>query len=196
MAKKKLSHDQKRKAKLKKRAERSNQQESMAYHGTKYRGPEYVPIIHRTESGILEAYVISGRTMSDADVEKGIGRLIELLRARKLPNLSGASSDEPVALPEESFLVINIVGRWRDFAETNPLPARDDLIGVLRTLLSSLETRRSMAIHPQGYLRFLEEFLGKTGTRVQMLTPEELEELEFIDEDDDYDDDDDDEEDR
>ena len=49
------SHDQKRKAKLKKRAERSRKHESLAYHGNKYKTPEFVPVMYRTEVGHIHA---------------------------------------------------------------------------------------------------------------------------------------------
>jgi hypothetical protein len=162
MAQKKLSHDQKRKIKLKKEAERSRKHESMAYHGKKYQTAEWVPIINRTEIGIYESWVISDYGFDDADVEAAIEQLILELRARALPNPS-----EPSEIPVyDNFLIPNIRRNWQDFAEKASLPAKDDLIGVLRTILSSLETRRSMALHPQGYLRFLDEFMKGIGVNV------------------------------
>ena len=44
-----LSRDQKRRAKLKKRSERSHKHESLAYAGKKYKTDEFVPIFYRTE---------------------------------------------------------------------------------------------------------------------------------------------------
>ncbi|MBV8270565.1 MAG: hypothetical protein JO252_29905 [Planctomycetaceae bacterium] len=46
-----LNRDQKRKAKLKKRAERSRKHESLAYTGKTYKTDEYAPIFYRTEVG-------------------------------------------------------------------------------------------------------------------------------------------------
>jgi hypothetical protein len=178
VGKKKLSHDQKRKLKLKKKAERSNKHESMAYYGHKYKAAEYVPIIHRTEIGIYESYVISDGSLTDDDVESGIEQLIGQIRAATLPRLSehsqAATSDQTEETQEEELLIWNIRRNWQIFAEVNSLPARDDLIGVLRTILSSVETRRSMALHPQGYLRFLEGFMKETGVRVAKVAPDRL----------------------
>jgi hypothetical protein len=168
MAKKKLSHDQKRKLKLKKEAERSRMRESMAYHGTKYHAAQWVSIIHRTEIGIYESWVMSDHEFEDEDVESAIGQLILELRSKALPNPT-LPSEMPVY---ENFLIPNIRRHWEIFAETASLPPKDDLIGVLRTILSSLETRRSMALHPQGYLRFLDELMNQTGVRVTKVLPD------------------------
>ncbi len=178
VSKKKLSHDQKRKAKLKKRAERSKKHESMAYFGQKYKGPEYVSTIHRTEVGIYESYVISGRSMTDADVEDEIEQLIERLRAGTLPSLASGppaiTADPDDGESVETLMHWNIRRNWQILAEREGLPAREDLIGVLRTILSSVETRRSMAMHPQGYLRFIEGFLKELGVNVQRLSPDQI----------------------
>jgi hypothetical protein len=93
-----LSHDQKRKAKLKKRAERSSKHESLAYHGKKYKTPEWVPIIHRTEIGIYESYVMSGRVLTDDDVEASIERLIGELRERPRASIAETDARRPCTL--------------------------------------------------------------------------------------------------
>jgi hypothetical protein len=170
------SRDQKRKAKLKKRAERSHQNESLAYHGNKYKTVEYVRIMLDTETAIYEAFVISGREMTDDEVEAALGRLILGMREgtlRPLPEdgvLSRAEGED------EEFIVANIRRHWRTFAESEPLPRGADLIGVLRTILHSLEIWRSQSMHSQGYLRYLEGFLKKSGVSVRRVT-EDLEPL-------------------
>ena len=60
-----LSRDQKRKAKLKKRLERSRKHESLAYAGGKYKTDENTPIFYRTELGIYESYVMCDRELTD-----------------------------------------------------------------------------------------------------------------------------------
>lgn len=163
------SRDQKRKAKLKKKAGRSRKHESMAYHGTKYRSEEYVGFLHRTEVGIYESYVLTDHTLIDDEVEESLEGLILRLRRGALPPPGKEAG--PTGGDAEDLVVWNIRRNWEDFASKHPLPRRDDVIGVLRTILASLETWRSKNMHPQGYLRFLEGFLKETGVSVVRVRP-------------------------
>src|SRR5271166_2346436 len=107
-----LSRDQKRKAKFKKRAERSRKHESLAYAGGKYKTDEYAPIFFRTEVGIYESYVMCDRELTD-DVTVTEGS-------------------------EEDLIIANIRRNWRILEEKGSLPGRDDLIGILRSILHSI----------------------------------------------------------
>jgi hypothetical protein len=163
-----LSRDQKRKLKLKKRDERSRKPESLAYHGRKYKTPEYVPIIYQTEIGIYECHVIFDRTLTDDEVEAGLVGLIGLLREGADP--AGPPAQELTVTPDDrQVLVIECIRfRWQRLQERGELPGRDELVGILRTILSSLETWRSKNMHAQGYLRFLEGFLKDSGVNVRI----------------------------
>jgi hypothetical protein len=163
------SRDQKRKIKLKKRDERSRKPESLAYHGRKYKTPEYVPIIYQTEIGIYECHVMYERSLTDDEVEAALVRLIGLLR-------EGATATIPpeyeVTLPAENrdeMIIECIRNRWHRLDEKGELPGRDELVGILRTILSSLETWRSHSLHSQSYLRFLEGFMKNTGLSARMV---------------------------
>jgi hypothetical protein len=160
-----LSRDQQRKAKLKKRAARSTRHESLAYRGSKYQTEEYVSVMHRTETGIYESYVVLDRKLTDYTVEAAIESLIVRLRQRQLTPLSELGP-QPGIQDEQDFIAWNIVSNWRILAENQALPGRDDLIGVLRTILSSLETWRSQKMSSKGYLEFLEGFMKETGVSV------------------------------
>ena len=61
--KKRLSHDQKRKAKLAKEARKNPQRSPLAYTGNKYKTDELVPIVYETELAIHEADAITGRRL-------------------------------------------------------------------------------------------------------------------------------------
>jgi hypothetical protein len=114
---------------------------------------------------------MSDRTLTDDEVEAALERLVVQLRQGPLPE---PSDEEP-----EDLIVWNIRRNWRDLEARQDLPGREDLIGVLRTILGSLETWRSQSMHSQGYLRFLEGFLKQTGVSVQKIGPD----FEPIDED-------------
>jgi hypothetical protein len=167
------SRDQKRKAKLKKEAAKSRKHEPLAYHGKKYKTAEYVGIILSTETGIYESYVLSDRKLTDDEVEADLERLILQMRQGPLPPLGASEPDGPAAEGSESLIAWNIRRHWQTLEERQALPKREDMIGVLRTILGSLETWRSKSMHSQGYLRFLEGFMKETGVSVVKVGPED-----------------------
>jgi len=165
---KKLSHDQKRKAKLKKRAERGRRHEVMAYAGAKYQGDEYVPIVFATENGVLESHVLLERSLTDDDVEEAIESLVVQLRGNLAPY---PSKEEAYDLPGEprDLIIANIRRNWLNLLDEDGRgPGRDDLIGVLRTILGSVELRRDPGRESRGYLNYLERFLAKMGVSVRV----------------------------
>ncbi|MEJ7639137.1 MAG: hypothetical protein WKF75_14485, partial [Singulisphaera sp.] len=166
------SRDQRRKAKLKKRAERSRKHESLAYAGGKYKTDEYAPIFYRTEVGIYESYVMCDRELADIEVERAIERLVIRMREGPLPPLSEAGVLRLTEGGEEEFLIANIRRNWRVLEAQGALPGRDDLIGLLRTILHSIEVWRSQSLHSQGYLRYIEGFMKKLGVSVRQATPD------------------------
>src|SRR5512133_282710 len=166
-----LSRDQKRKAKLKKRAERARKHESLAYAGKKYKTDEYAPFFFRTEVGIYESYVMCDRVLTDDQVEAAIERLVTLMRQGPLPPLSETGSVTLTEGDEEELVIANIRRNWQIMAEEGTLPGRDDLIGILRTILHSIEVWRSQSLHSQGYLRYVEGFLKKLGVSGRRVTP-------------------------
>ena len=140
--------------------------ESLAYHGTKYKTAEYVPIMHRTEIGIYETYVMCDRTLTDDEVEADLERLIVQMRRNSLPPPAEKGNLTLTDDNKERLLIWNIRRNWRIMAEDGVLVPKEDLIGVLRTILHSLETWRSKSLHSQGYLHFLEGFMKQTGVSV------------------------------
>lgn len=162
-----LSRDQKRKAKLKKRAERSHKHEGLAYSGKKYRTEELAPIFLQTETGIYETFVILDRQLTDDVVESAIERLVLLMRQGTLPPPPEIGII-PATEDDEDLVITNIRRGWEDLRQQGRLPGRDDLIGVLRTILHSIEFWRSKGLHSQGYLRFIEDFLKQVGVSVRL----------------------------
>ena len=177
-----LSRDQKRKAKLKKRGERSARHESLAYHGKKYKAPEFVPILHRTEIGIHQADVMLDRDLTDDEVEATLEHLIIRLRQKAIPTLAATDRPEESEGEENGLILLNIRRNWQVLADQGRFPVRDDLVGVLRTILSSLEVWRGQSLHARGYLQYIDKFMKETGVRVQKLDPREVENLEIVDE--------------
>jgi len=164
------SRDQKRKAKLKKRAERSRKHETLAYTGSKYKTDAYAAVFARTEIGIHESYIITERELIDDEVELAIETLV--LRMREGP-LSPLDATDVLTLhegDEEELIIANIRRNWRILEERGGLPPRDDLIGVLRTLLNSIGIWRSRSLHSQGYLHYNEGFVKKMGISIRRVS--------------------------
>src|SRR5262245_53508810 len=87
MGKKRLSRDQKRKAKLAQRARKERAAEPLAYTGNRYKTDELVPLVHMTETAIYECHVLTGRLLTDRHVQAALERLVVGLRAGGLPPL-------------------------------------------------------------------------------------------------------------
>lgn len=162
----------KRKAKqIEKR--RSRQQVSLAYYGNKYKTEELVRVILETETAIHECDVMSER-LADRDVRKALETLIVQLRSGRLPEIDPKKPLE-VGPDNLSELVIwNIRGHWDYYFHDKPHPGRDKLVGVLRTILGSIETWGHPGPASRGYLDFLEEFLGDLGIEVKQVSAQDL----------------------
>jgi hypothetical protein len=174
MAKKKLSHDQKRKQKLAARASREReQQSSLAYAGKKYKTDELTPVFFATETGIYEVSVMTDDQLTDRHVRTALEKLA--LEMRKGPLPSFAEMSKP-ALDESQYadvVIWNVRRQWEDLFRTGSHPGRENLIGVLRTLLNSVATWGTPSSHSRGYLKFLEGFLRKAGVSSRKIAADE-----------------------
>jgi hypothetical protein len=168
MAKKsRLSHDQKRKAKLAKQARRAlSGRSALAYEGSKYKRDELVPVFLQTEIGIYEAYVITDRKLTDRTVTAAVEKLVLQLREGPLPPLEDVGNERVVEGQEEDLVVRRIRSNWLGLKSD---PGEDNLSGVLRTTLNSIHTWTSPGPTSQGYLHYLEGFLKKAGISVEMV---------------------------
>ena len=161
-----LSRDQKRKAKLKKRAERSRTHQDLAYSGSKYKTDAFAPIFYRTEVGIYESYVMSERELTDDDIRSAIEQLVIQMRrgpSRRRTNPTSCASPTATRTSSSSATSAGTGMSWKSRGAF-----RDDLIGILRTILNSISIWSSQSMHSRGYLHYIEGFLKKTGVSVQL----------------------------
>ena len=161
MAKDRRSRDQKRKNKLAKRNRKARQSMSLAYMGEKYKTDELVRVWMQTEIGIYETFVITDRKLLDQTVVTSLEKLIMRLRAGTLPPLTDEAVIDYEVGQEEDLVIENIRRRWELYFEDEWRPLRDKLIGVLRTILGSIETMRSPSPRSQSYMRHIAGFLTK-----------------------------------
>lgn len=160
--KSRLSRDQKRKAKLAERAKKRPVSESLAYSGTKYQADRWTPHVYQTELAVYETIVLSDRRLTNSQVEAAFIQLIGRLRAGLTAPLQ---EEEPevifVAGSEVEFLMWNIRRNWRIlFQEQGPV-STGDWVGILRTLLNSIEAHAWNTGRHRGYVHFLQGFMQR-----------------------------------
>jgi hypothetical protein len=165
MAKDRRSKDQKRKAKLAQRAKRQvHAEQSLAYEGSKYQSAKWVPHVHATESAIWQTIQLSDKKLTNAHVRAALTQLVHELRDGK-PPLLPEGTPEMFFTPgkEVEFLVWNIRNFWGALFEREGSVATDDLIGILRTLLNSIDAHEWHTGPDLGYVAFLDDFLRGPG---------------------------------
>ncbi|MFM7055573.1 MAG: hypothetical protein ACKO2P_01480 [Planctomycetota bacterium] len=158
------SHAQKRKAKLKKRVEKKPRiSRPEPYFGTHWRADaDCALFMMQTESGISAAWQISSKDapICDDDVVEAIESLIVLLRAGKrlLPSSGESFSEIPVDTKADMIVQL-ILKFWEMHRKDHTLPGRDDVIGVLRSVLGSISKVRVDRPGSTRYLQFVTEWL-------------------------------------
>ena len=161
MAKDRRSRDQKRRDKLAKRNQRSRKAVSLAHMGKKFQTEELIPTFMHTEIGIYETYVITDRKLFDSTVVAALEKLIKQLRAGTLPPLTDTDEICYQVGQEEELVIENIRRKWEHHFEEEWQPPKDKLIGVLRTILGSIEKVRTPGPRSQSYLHHIAGFLTK-----------------------------------
>jgi hypothetical protein len=176
MAKKRLSRDQKRKAKLVDRAKKHPAPSpSLAYAGNQFKRAELTPLFQSTETGIIEADAITRQTLTDRQVRAALESLVHALRGDGLGPFDPADKVTWVAGKEPDLIVHMIRINWHRRFLTFPHPGNETLVGILRTLLHSIETFTTPAPASRGYLSYVTGFLRKLGIRAQLQGVEEKE---------------------
>ncbi|MBL8793481.1 MAG: hypothetical protein JNM56_06235 [Planctomycetia bacterium] len=169
MAKKsRLSRDQKRKAKLSRERKVHPGSVVAPYTGNAFKSDELLPTVFHTELGIHEADVMSQRGLTDRDVYAALEQLIGDLRHGPLPALDDSNRFTDTGSPID-LIVWNIRRNWKTLYQESPHPGRDNLVGVLRTLLNSVNTWGTSSPTSRGYLHFVEGFLKKQGAAVRIV---------------------------
>jgi len=161
MPKDRRSRDQKRRDKLAKKNRKSRKAESLAYMGENFKTDKLVPTWMHTEIGIYETYVMTDRKLLDQTVVTALEKLIKQLRAGTLPPLTDRDEVHYEVGQEEDLVIGNIRRSWERHFEDEWRPPKDKLIGVLRTILGSIEKVRAPGPRSQSYMRHIAGFLTK-----------------------------------
>jgi len=157
--------EKKRKDERAKRLTRMKSQ-PLAYHGQKYHTPELADVYLHAELGIFEAHALTGRKLTDAMVVSALGSLIQQIRQGLPLSVPPQGDIEHTIGEEESWIEYSV---RRNLARLgNRLPDRDTVVGVLRSILGSIEIRRIAGAQSRGYLQFLEGFLTDLGVVMEV----------------------------
>lgn len=171
MAKDRRTKDQKRKDKLAKKARTSRKAEPLAYMGSKYQTDKLVPLWMQTEIGIYEAYVMTDRKLLDQTVVTAIEQLITQMRSGTLPPVTDTGVLDYTDGKEADLVIANVRRHWEEHFQEEWRPPKDKQIGVLRTILGSIEKVRSPGPRSQSYMQHIAGFLTKKlGVRVDRVS--------------------------
>ena len=170
-----LSHDQKRKKKL---AQRQKLFRIEPYQGRKYEAEEYVEALSQAEMGIVEAFAMASRKLTDQQVARSLEYFVRELQGNKPSHLPEGNYVSVVDGKEEDLVVSQIKIRWDLLFSERPSHSNSDLAGILRKILQSVSVR-THGPHSQGYLMFMEKFLARVGFRVQEIPKEEISQYQF-----------------
>lgn len=140
-----------------------------AYSGNKYRTADLVPLHLATESGIHEADVLLESELTDAEVAEAIQRLVVLIRSGHMPDLHNQSYDTITGTEAADVVFARILARWQDAERKQALPGGETLVGVLRSILGSMETWKMAGRDTRGYLIYLTGFLKKAGVDIRAI---------------------------
>jgi hypothetical protein len=158
---------QKRQAKLAKRArkERTRKRQSaepLPYSGRKYQSDRWAPHVYQTECAIYEVVMLSDRRLTNDQTKEALVHLINQLRSGVSPTLAEGDPEVPFAPGQEiDFLVQNIRHHWRKLFNDEGPVSTSDLVGILRTLLYSIEAHAWHTGRSRGYVDFLVSFMRK-----------------------------------
>ncbi|MFL5338634.1 MAG: hypothetical protein ACJ8F7_00570 [Gemmataceae bacterium] len=168
MAKDNRSRDQKRKANLKAEAKNQRVAKVAPYEGRKYQSDVWTPYVYEVEVGIYDTIELSRRTLTNATLKAVLIDLVKRLR-QGLP-AALADSEPDLAYSKETeheYLVWVIRRQWRSALEKYGAASPDDLIGILRTLLNSIEAHRWNTGEARGYVDFLVKFMKGQPPRLE-----------------------------
>jgi hypothetical protein len=144
-----------------------------------YRSHEYVPYIFSAETGILQAWKVDP-DIRDGDVRQALRDLISpLQKSGELPEVLTQPAPEEFeieAAGKETLLRKLILHNLSlAFDKYGPLEAQD-LVGVLKVINNSIGAW-NIGLSGQGYLNYLEGFMGQMGASTVALSPEEVKRL-------------------
>lgn len=132
------------------------------YEGSRYRAERWVPHVYATERAVYETILLTADKLSNQQVRAAFEQLVRHLRSNLPGPLPDGETETVYASGSEvEFLIWNIRNHWRQLVEEQGNVDKEDLIGILRTLLFSIQAHALDRGPRQGYVSFLREFMER-----------------------------------
>jgi hypothetical protein len=157
---------QKRKKKLAKKAKKQNDFMAMFFDGDKYLNLKYVPLMYSLEAWLCQAdkelTEAGHQGISDVTIGKAYKKLIQGLMQGTLKDLAKEAapvngSDDDDKLTENVFN--NLSSKAFNVVSSQGY-VHKDVLGILRTMNTSLHLINNNIGHERGYIEFLKDHLG------------------------------------
>lgn len=165
------ANDRKRKKLLEEKKRKARENGALAYKGNMYKKARFTPAWFHAEIAIYDSYQLTQYKVSDETAASAIESLIMQLRGGELPALPDVFLYEEGR--EEDLLIENIRRRWDNLFAGSWKPSDVDLIGVLRSILGTIETMKTPGPQSFGYIRYIAEFLTKKAGVSFQTSPED-----------------------
>lgn len=157
------SKDQKRKGRLTKRSARRGSEVSIPRNIRRYQDDAYVEPTLFTECAILQAHVTFQRRLTDKSVECSLRRMIQMISDGSISFPPSDDQELFDSIDIHDFVIWNIGQKWRELYDGGHRLTRKEMIGILATVLRSIECWTTGGEDSQGYLIYVEGFLAKGG---------------------------------
>jgi hypothetical protein len=144
------------------------------YSGKRYNQEPFVNALFHAEIGIHEAAAMALGRLTDNDVRRALEYTILAMRKGQL-TLDHWQVDDGAGLDGVTLIVWNIGCRWQLLFEDQPSHSRNDLIGILRRILFSVNVWTAEKLGGRGYLKFLAGQMDKLGVSLTQMTEAEAE---------------------
>jgi len=143
-----------RKRKAREVAKTRQRSEPAAYHGTKYFTPRLFGYRLAAEMGINEADNFLRGKLTDTEVSDAVKGLIMAIRQSRPPS-------DFCHTREQQLVIWRIEKAWREGLRQGIKVGRDGLVGVLRSILGSIESHTSPVPGARSYLDWLEGLIAE-----------------------------------
>jgi hypothetical protein len=161
--------ERKRKEKELQKRQKMLARQPLAIDTDQFKKPRLAQVWLQTETAILEVYIATSKDISDQTVIAAIERLVRQMQAGPLPPLEVETHLAWKMGQEEDLIIENIRRRWVPLLEAENRPSKEDFIGVLRSILGTINLQKSPLPHSVGYLRYIGSFLeDKVGLKIRI----------------------------
>lgn len=151
----------------KRRRRKTSKRRGRVPKGKNYRTEKYVEYIFHAEMGVLQAATILS-DLTDGEVLSALRKLVARIRSDGLPRYREQPMDT------EGLVAWLVVQEWERLFQRSGRLSRQDMVGVLNTVIESAEAHVSTP-RRRSYLNYLKKFMKRAGVTVDRVLADEIE---------------------